>query len=96
MKRSRQQNIVTMVGERKESLRYTTAQRNLESGLLRYRWSLLKEKKARGVEAVEMELSKLSHNQVQSARIAVQATVQLNYCKTNPSHVILTDYTFLQ
>jgi len=48
----------TMVCERGK---YTTAQRNFESGLFRYKEFLLKEKRAQGVDAVETELSKLSH-----------------------------------
>ena len=54
-------NIITMVCERNQKLRYTTAQKNFESGLVRYRKTLLKEKRAVGVEAVETELSKFSH-----------------------------------
>lgn len=41
--------------------RETAAQRMSESGLLRYKEVLLKEKKANGVEVAETELSKLSH-----------------------------------
>ena len=54
-------NIVMMVSETNEKMRYTTAQRNFESGMLRYRKVLLKEKKKHGVEFAEKELSKLSY-----------------------------------
>ena len=54
-------NIVTMVCENNKRLRYTTAQRNFQSGLTRYREVLLKEKRSFGVEAAEPKLSKLFH-----------------------------------
>ena len=43
-------NIITMVCERNQRLRYTTA---LRAVLIRYRETLLKEKRSLGVEAVD-------------------------------------------
>lgn len=82
-------NIVTMVCERNERLRYTTAQRNFESSLLRYRQSLLKEKRAQGVEAVETKLSKLSHK-------TSDPVLYLDYLKTKADADVSTREFYLQ
>ncbi len=39
------------------TLRYTTRQRNFESGLTRYRWVITKERRSGGIEALETDLS---------------------------------------
>jgi hypothetical protein len=52
-----------MVDANGVSLRYTTRQRSCESGLSRYK-VLSKEKKAKGVEELETELSRHSHRAV--------------------------------
>ena len=54
-------NVVTMVCEVGDKLKYTTKQRNFESGLSRYNAVLLREKKKYGVEQAETELSSFSH-----------------------------------
>ena len=59
-------NIVTMICEKGKKLKYTAKQRNFESNLYRYR-DMLKRGRTKGdVDALETDLSSLSHKTVGS------------------------------